>query len=81
MTVGEVEALLGGPPHLDSVSYHGPAWPEREACYARGGTWLADSGAVSVWCDRNGLVVAAAWYPSPLEGPGPLDRLRDGLGW
>jgi len=78
MRLGQVATILGGPPLLYSVSYHGPAWPEREECYARAGTWLADGGAVSVWFDRNGLVVASACYPSPLEGHVPLARLAPG---
>ena len=81
MTLRRVATLLGGPPRRYSVSDHGSAGPERAECYARAGTWLADGGAVSVWFDRKGLVVASACYPSPLAGHVPLARLRAWLGW
>jgi hypothetical protein len=73
MTLGEVEALLGGP--ADTAQ-------RADKC---GGDWLREwrcpRGEVYVLSGPDGRVMQAVFQPQPTGPQSPLARLRAWLGW
>jgi hypothetical protein len=72
MTLGEVEALLGGPASTAGRDKCGGDWQRQ---------WQCTRGEVHVLSGPDDRVRQATFYPNPAGRLPPLARLRAWLGW